>query len=78
MAGWVSVLEQYGGWRLRGGWDCPWSNTPSHTPRLMTSRPAAAEAQKLAQQFSQSEFISKLLPESGILDALKKVLLRLK
>lgn len=32
-----------------------------------------AEAQKLAQQFSNTEFISKVLPESGVLDALKKV-----
>ncbi|KAL4426160.1 hypothetical protein ABPG77_007442 [Micractinium sp. CCAP 211/92] len=32
-----------------------------------------AEAQKLAQQFSNTEFISKVLPESGLLDALKKV-----
>ncbi|PRW58392.1 methyltransferase type 11 [Chlorella sorokiniana] len=31
------------------------------------------EAQKLAQQFSNTEFISKLLPESGVLEALKKV-----
>ena len=34
---------------------------------------APTEAQKLAQQFSNTEFISKLLPESGVLEALKKV-----
>lgn len=45
-------------------------------PRFCCLRPSpwlAAEAQKLAQQFSNTEFISKLLPESGVLEALKKV-----
>lgn len=41
--------------------------------RLRPSPWLAAEAQKLAQQFSNTEFISKLLPESGVLEALKKV-----
>lgn len=39
------------------------------SPRLSS----CSEAQKLAQQFSNTEFISKILPESGLLDALKKV-----
>lgn len=45
-------------------------------PLLSSSPPLshlAPEAQKLAQQFSNTEFISKLLPESGVLEALKKV-----
>lgn len=31
------------------------------------------ESHKLAQQFSQSDFISKILPEKGIVEGLKKV-----
>ena len=35
--------------------------------------PCCAEAQRLAQQFSNAEFIKKILPENGLLEALKKV-----
>ncbi len=46
---------------------------PGPHPRYMRGPHLHAEAQKLAQQFSNTEFISKVLPESGLLDALKKV-----
>lgn len=51
----------------------PWQCQNRASDRLRPSPWLAAEAQKLAQQFSNTEFISKLLPESGVLEALKKV-----
>ena len=46
--------------------------------RLACFHACTAEAQKLAQQFSEGEFISKLVPDSlekGVIDSIRKIFL---
>ena len=48
------------------------------TERLKVFDASTAEAQKLSQQFSEGEFISKLLPdpiEQGVTDAFRKIVM---
>lgn len=44
-----------------------------HSEYISVYNQCTSEAQQLARRFSQTEFMQQLVPESGIIDALKKI-----